>query len=319
MKLHQLRYAWEVAQHGLNVTRAASDLYTSQPGISKQIRLLEDELGVEIFVRQGRRLSAVTSVGEVVLEKAGRILREVESIRALADKTRGTLSIAATHLHARYVLPAALEALREAHPGVRPELRQGNAEQVGRWATSGVADFAIASDLAPIAEFAMLPSYRWQRCLVAPAEHPLAQRDSLVLDDVAGQPLVAYDAGGRQCLPWVDRPDGDDNAPEVALWTTDAEAVKTYVRLGFGVGVLPALAHDPTADADLARIDATHLFRPATVSVGWRRGLFLRQFMIDFLGSLAPHLTPELIGEALAAPNPAARQALFSDIELPER
>ena len=324
MKLHQLRYAWEVAQHGLNVTRAASDLYTSQPGISKQIRLLEDELGVEIFDRQGRQLSAVTDVGEIVLEKAGRILREVESIRSVAEecrhKARGTLSIAATHLHARYVLPTALATLREAYPEVKLELRQGSAEQVSRWATSGVADFALASDLAPSADLAMLPSYRWRHCVVVPREHPLAPCESLVFDDIAAQPLVAYDAGGRQRLPWADRPaDGDGDAPQVALWTTDAEAVKTYVRLGFGLGVLPALAYDPQADADLARLDATQLFGPETVAVGCRQGLFLRQFMIDFLSGVAPQLTPEAIDEALAAPNPAARHALFRDIELPER
>ena len=326
MKLHQLRYVWEVARHNLNVTATATDLFTSQPGISKQIRLLEDELGVEIFARSGKHLSRITTAGRIILDKAGRILQEVDSIKAVAEEyrneTRGTLAIATTHTQARYVLPGVLTALRDAYPDVSLHMRQGNTEQIGEMASSGLVDFAIAPEaLDGYRELVMMPCYRWNRCVVVPRGHRLAERAQLTLEDLEAYPVVTYDAGFSERLPVAGHADaeGEDNGLNVAFSAVDTDVIKTYVRLGFGIGVIASMAHDPQADADLVSIDAANLFHPSTVYIGCRSGTFMRQFMIDFVSLFAPHLTAELIDRAFAAQTLAARTALFKDIELPLR
>ncbi len=327
MKLHQLRYVWEVARHNLNVTATATDLYTSQPGISKQIRLLEDELGVEIFARSGKHLSRITTAGRIILEKAGRVLQEVESIKAVAEEyrneTRGTLSIATTYTQARYALPPVLTALRDAYPEVSLHMRQGNTEQIGQMASSGLVDFAIAPEaMDGYRELVMMPCYSWNRCVVVPREHALASHTQLALEDIEAYPVVTYDAGFPERLPVVAgiaEEDADDNGLNIALSAVDTDVIKTYVRLGFGIGIIAAMAYDPGADADLVAIDAANLFHPSTVYIGCRRGTFMRQFMVDFVGLFAPHLTAEIIDEAFAAQTPVARAALFDDIELPRR
>ena len=326
MKLHQLRYVWEVARHNLNVTATATDLFTSQPGISKQIRLLEDELGVEIFARSGKHLSRITTAGRIILDKAGRILQEVDSIKAVAEEyrneTRGTLAIATTHTQARYVLPGVLTALRDAYPEVSLHMRQGNTEQIGEMASSGLVDFAIAPEaLDGYRELVMMPCYRWNRCVVVPRGHALAEHAQLTLEDLEAYPVVTYDAGFSERLPVAGHTnaDGEDSGLNVAFSAVDTDVIKTYVRLGFGIGVIASMAHDPDADTDLVAIDAANLFHPSTVYIGCRNGTFMRQFMVDFVGLFAPHLTAELIERALAAPTLAARAALFKDVELPLR
>ena len=324
MKLHQLRYVWEVARHDLNVTATATDLYTSQPGISKQIRLLEDELGVEIFARSGKHLSRITAAGRIILEKAGRILQEVESIKAVGEEyrneTRGTLSVATTYTQARYALPSVLMALRDRYPDVSLHMRQGNTEQIGQMASSGLVDFAIAPEVMDgYRELVMMPCYRWNRCVVVPRDHPLAEREQLALEDIEAHPVVTYDAGFPERLPVAGDVVDEDGGLNIALSAVDTDVIKTYVRLGFGIGIIAAMAYDTDADADLVAIDAANLFRASTVYIGCRRGTFMRQFMIDFVGLFAPHLTAVLIDEAFAAPTPAARAALFRDIELPRR
>lgn len=325
MKLHQLRYIWEVAHHDLNVTAAASDLYTSQPGISRQIRLLEDELGVEIFARSGKHLTRVTAAGQIILEKVGQILREVDSIKAVAEEyrneTRGTLSIATTHTQARYALPAILPVLRERYPEVSLSMRQGNTEQIGELASSGVVDFAIAPEVMDrYPELVMMPCYRWNRCVVVPQGHPLADRDALRFEDLEAHPIVTYDAGFRERLPLArSASEDDESAFNIALSAVDTDVIKTYVRLGFGIGVIAWMAYDATVDTDLVAIDASHLFRPSTTYIGCRKGTFMRQFMLDFVGLFAPHLTSEIIGKAFAEPNAVQRAALFEAMELPAR
>ncbi len=326
MKLHQLRYIWEVAHHGLNVTATATDLYTSQPGISRQIRLLEDELGVEIFARSGKHLTRITPAGRIILDKVGGILREVESIKKVAEEyrneTRGTLSIATTHTQARHALPQVLPRLREAYPDVRLNMRQGTTEQIGELATTGVVDFAIAPEVMDrYPELVMMPCYRWNRCVVVPRDHALAGRSKLGFEDLEAYPVVTYDAGFRERLPVMrDEDDEEADGPfNIALSAVDTDIIKTYVRLGFGIGIIARMAYDPAQDADLLAIDASNLFRPSTTYIGCRRGTFMRQFMVDFVGWFAPHLTPELIDEALRAPSAQARAALFEGIELPER
>ena len=325
MKLHQLRYIWEVAHHDLNVTAAATDLYTSQPGISRQIRLLEDELGVEIFARSGKHLTRITPAGKIILGKVGQILREVDSIKAVAEEyrneTRGTLSVATTHTQARYALPAILPTLRDRYPEVSLSMRQGNTEQIGELASSGVVDFAIAPEVMDrYAELVMMPCYRWNRCVVVPRHHPLADRETLRFEDLEAYPIVTYDAGFRERLPLRrDARDDDETTFNIALSAVDTDVIKTYVRLGFGIGVIARMAYDPATDGDLVAIDAGNLFRSSTTYIGCRKGTFMRQFMLDFVGLFAPHLTPEVIARVLAEPSAVQRAALFEGMALPER
>ena len=326
MKLQQLRYIWEVAHHELNVSATATDLFTSQPGISKQIRLLEEELGVDIFARNGRRLTRVTPAGKIILDKVGGILRDVASIRQIAEEyrneTRGTLSIATTHTQARYALPDILPGLRQAYPEVSLRMRQGTTEQIGEWASAGEVDFAIAPEVIDrYPDLIMMPCYRWNRSVVVPKNHELARRDSLNFGDLKRYPIVTYDAGFRERLPVADDSEGEqpEKAFDIALSAVDTDVIKTYVRLGFGVGIIARMAYDPEEDTELAAIDASNLFKASTTFIGCRKGTFLRQFMIDFVRAFAPHLTPELIERAFVAPNPAARAAVFDGIDLPER
>lgn len=206
MKLQQLRYIWEIAKHDLNVSATAVDLFTSQPGISKQVRQLEEELGVEIFVRNGKHLTRVTPAGEIILDKAREILREVESIQRVADEyrgeTRGRLSIATTHTQARYALPEILPLLREAYPEVSLHMRQGTTEEIAELASSGEVDFAIAPEVMDrYPELVMMPCYHWNRCVVVPKDHELATRLKLSESDLQAHPIVTYDAGFHERLP----------------------------------------------------------------------------------------------------------------------
>ena len=329
MKLQQLRYIWEVAHNDLNISATASVLFTSQPGISKQIRLLEDELGVEIFARNGKHLTRITPAGEIILDKVGQILQDVDSIKRIADEyrgeTRGTLSIATTHTQARYALPAILPTLRQAYPEVSLNMRQGTTEQIGELASSGVVDFAIAPEVMDrYPDLVMMPCYRWNRVVVVPRDHELADRQALSNADLEAHPIVTYDAGFHERLPVAEAAGESASLAaakgfNIALSAVDTDVIKTYVRLGFGVGIIARMAYDPEEDGDLVAIDASNLFKHSTTFIGCRKGTFMRQFMIDFVGWFAPHLTPELIERAFGAPNAAARAALFDGLDLPER
>ena len=326
MKLQQLRYLAEVVKHDLNVTATANDLYTSQPGISKQIRLLEDELGVEIFARRGKHLAHVTPAGQIIVDKAEAILREVEAIKGVADEyrhqSRGTLSIATTHTQVRHALPGPLAALRDAYPDLNLQIRQGSTAQIGVMASSGEVDFAIAPEaMDHFPDLVMMPCYRWNRCAVVPRGHPLAKRRRLEYADLEEHPVVTYDAGFRERLPLLEglAANEDEDPIHIVMSAVDTDVIKSYVRLGFGVGIIASMAFETEKDADLVGIDASHLFQPSTVYIGCRRATFLRQYMIDFMGLFAPHLTPALIDAALAAPTPQDRAALFKEDELPER
>lgn len=324
MKLQQLLYVLEVVKHDLNVTAAADHLYTSQPGMSKQIRLLEDELGADIFERRGKQLLRVTPAGRLIVEKAETVLREVTAIKGIADEyrnqARGTLRVATTHTQVRYALPSAFAALRGAYPELDLQIRQGSTAQIGAMASSGEVDFAIAPEaMDHFPELVMMPCYSWNRCAVVPRAHELADCQRLALEDLEAHPVITYDAGFLERLPLVDVVDHDDQDNiHVVMSAVDTDVIKRYVRLGFGVGIIASMAFEPEQDADLVAIDAAHLFQPSTVYIGCRRATFLRQYMIDFVGLFAPHLTPELVEEAFAAA-PDDRAKLFERIELPQR
>ncbi len=323
MKLQQLRYIWEVAHHDLNVSATAQSLYTSQPGISKQIRLLEDELGVEIFSRSGKHLTRVTPVGEQILVKAGDILRQVESIKQLAQEHsapgRGSLSIATTHTQARYALPDVIRNFIHRYPDVSLHMHQGTPMQISELAVDGNVDFAIATEaLELFSDLLMMPCYRWNRCILVPRDHPLCQVKPLTLEAVAEYPIVTYVFGftGRSRLDQAFNDRG--LTPRVVFTATDADVIKTYVRLGLGIGIVAHMAYQETADKDLVALDASHLFKPSITSIGFRRGTYLRGFMYDFIQAFAPHLTRDVVDHACAINNKDDLEHYFSGIELPE-
>ncbi len=322
MKLQQLRYIWEVAHHELNVSATAQSLYTSQPGISKQIRLLEDELGVEIFARSGKHLTHVTPAGEAILKTAGEILRKVESIKSVAqefsNEKKGSLSLATTHTQARYALPATIRTFIERYPEVSLHMHQGTPMQISEMAADGTVEFAIATEaLELFSDLVMMPCYRWNRCILVPRNHPLTQLSLLTLEDVAEHPIVTYVFGftGRSKLDeaFIER----GLVPKVVFTAADADVIKTYVRLGLGIGIVAQMAYDDEADSDLVPLDAGHLFAASVTKIGCRRGTFLRGYMYDFIELFAPHLTRDVVEAAFARHSKAELDDLFSHLELP--
>jgi len=322
MKLQQLRYIWEVARHELNVSATAQSLYTSQPGISKQIRLLEDELGVEIFARNGKHLTHVTPAGEAILETADDILRKVDSIKSVAqefsNEKKGSLSLATTHTQARYALPDIIGSFIERYPEVALHMHQGTPVQISEMAADGTVDFAIATEaLELFGDLVMMPCYRWNRCILVPRNHPLTQSSRLTLEGVAKHPIVTYVFGftGRSRLDEAFTERG--LAPRVVFTATDADVIKTYVRLGLGIGIVARMAFDPVADKDLVALDAAHLFAASVTRIGCRRGTFLRGYMYDFIEMFAPHLTRSVVEEAFRRRGKADLDELFAHLELP--
>ena len=322
MKLQQLRFIREVAQHNLNVSATADSLYTSQPGISKQIRTLEDELGVQIFERSGKHLVAVTPAGKAILDVAGEILGKVETIRRIAaeyrDEGSGTLSIATTHTQARYVLPAVIRSFIGLYPKVTLHMHQGTPIQISELASRGTVDFAIATEaLEHFENLVMMPCYDWNRSVIVPHGHPLAEGGRLTLEQIARYPIVTYVFGftGRSQL---DKAFNNARlAPEVVFTAADADVIKTYVRLGLGVGIVASMAWDPKLDADLVALPAGHLFDASTTKIGFRRGTHLRGFMYEFIRLFAPHLTREVVSAAISTHSQEELDRLFAGTELP--
>lgn len=322
MKLQQLRYIWEVARHDLNVSVTAQSLYTSQPGISKQIRLLEDELGVEVFSRSGKHLTRVTPAGEAILKIAGEILRKVENIKQVAqeysDEQRGSLAIATTHTQARYALPKVIGDFIGEYPEVALHMHQGTPIQISEMAADGTVDFAIATEaLELFGDLIMMPCYTWNRAVIVPRNHPLAQVSKITLEDLARQPLVTYTFGftGRSKLDDAFLSNG--LSPKVIFTASDADVIKTYVKLGLGVGIVAKMACE-APDPDLVALDASHLFEPSVTKIGFRKGTFLRGYMYDFIEQFAPHLKKDVVNEAIERHSRQELDELFSHIELPQ-
>ena len=303
MKLQQLRYIWEVAHHDLNVSLTAQSLFTSQPGISKQIRLLEDELGVEVFSRSGKHLTSITPVGEAILKVAGEILGQVDSIKKIAHEfnheDKGELSIATTHTQARYVLPGVITRFMNNFPDVSLHMHQGTPAQIAEMASDGTVDFAIATEgLDHHPGLIMMPCYSWNRCVVVTKDHPLCQESEITLEKLAKYPIVTYVKGftGRSKLDeaFTDA----DLTPNIVFTASDADVIKTYVKLGLGIGIIATMAYDSKKDTDLVALDLNHLFSPSVTNIGFRKGTFIRGYMYEFLQQFAPHLTKEVVQEA---------------------
>lgn len=304
MKLQQLRYLCEVANQGLNLSKAAEILHTSQPGISKQIRLLEDELGVDIFVRNGKRVVETTPPGRVIIEIAERILRDAKNLKQVgqefANEATGSLTIATTHTQARYALPTAIKNFTARYPDVKLILRQGSPTQISELVTSGGADIAIATEAIELFhELVMLPCYEWNRCIVVPPRHPLLKLEKLTLEALAQYPIITYDFAftGRSKINQAF--DAKKLIPNVVLTAIDADVIKTYVELGLGVGILAQMAFEPKRDKHLRSIDASHLFEPSTTRIGIGRNSYLRGYVYDFIEIFAPHLTHDVVTAAM--------------------
>jgi len=307
MNLHQFRFVQEAVRRNLNLTETAKALHTSQPGISKAILELEEELGVDIFARHGKRIRRVTEPGQLVLQSVEIIMREVANLKRIGDEfskqAAGALSIATSHSQARYVLPEPVARLRRMFPKVQVQMHQGTPGDVARMLADDVAEIGLATEsLADVDGLVTLPCYEWQHVLVVPARHPLADVERPTLAQLAAEPLITYHPtfSGRSRI---------DEAfararlkPDIALEAIDADVIKTYVRLGMGVGLVAEMAvRDDPPGGDLAWRPVGHLFGPNTTRVAFKRGAYLRHFVYAFAGLLSERLSRSLIEKAMAA------------------
>ncbi len=294
MNLQQIRYVREIARRDLNLTHAAEALHTSQPGVSRQVRELEDELGVDVFVRQGKRLTALTPAGVAVVAICERLLGEVDSLKRVgkefSDANRGELVIAATHMQARYALPQVIKAFLKKYPNVRLSLRQGSPRDLAEMVISGQADIAIATEtLDRYPALVTVPLYRWHHCVIVPRAHPLTRHKKLTLAHIAQYPIITYDAAfsGRSALDATFADAGLEI--DVVLTAIDTDIIKTYVREGLGVGIIAGIAVD-SGDHDLAAFDGAKLFPERVTKLAYRKNAYLRGFVRDFMDSLSAHL-----------------------------
>jgi LysR family cys regulon transcriptional activator len=304
MKIQQLKYVREIARRGLSISAAANALHASQPGVSNQVQQLEEELGLQIFERHGKRLTGITQVGESVIAMAERVLQDVDNIRQLAADSRsdqtGTLSIGTTHTQARYALPSAIKQFSEHYPNVHLNMVQGTPPEVGEMAATGKVDIAIATEgLSQFEQLAILPCYQWNRCIVVPPEHPLLAQKQISLEAIAEYPILTYVMGftgrAQQDQSFIER----GLHPNVVFTATDADVIKTYVELDLGIGIIASMAFDPDKDAPLKAIDASHLFSPSTTHMGIRKGSYLRGYMYAFIEFFAAHLDKESVSKAI--------------------
>ena len=306
MNLHQFRFVQEAVRRNLNLTEAAKALHTSQPGVSKAIIELEEELGVEIFSRHGKRLKRVTEPGQHVLKSIDLIMRELGNLKRIGEQfsaqDSGTLSIATTHTQARYVLPVPVARLREAYPKVNISLHQGAPDQVAKMLIDEVAEIGIATEsLADYAELVTLPCYEWQHVLVLPYHHALALKDRIELDDLAQEPLITYHPSftGRTRIDQAFA--ARKLTPRIALEAIDSDVIKTYVRLGLGVGIVAEMAvREDGSNSDLIVRPLGHLFGQNIARVAFKRSAYLRNFVFKFAELLSDRLDRKLIARALS-------------------
>ncbi|MEN9905764.1 MAG: HTH-type transcriptional regulator CysB, partial [Pseudomonadota bacterium] len=307
MNFQQLRSVREAVRCGYNLTEVAAALHTSQPGVSRQVRELEEELGVELFVRSGKRLLGLTSAGQALLPIVERVLLDADSLRRagqeLQGREEGRLSIAATHSQARYALPHAVRDFRQRWPRVTLHLHQGSPKQVAEMLISGEADIGIATEaLAGYDQLVTLPCYRWSHSVVLPPSHPLLELGrELTLQDLACYPIITYEVGytGRSHIDAAFAAAGLQ--PDVVLTAMDADVIKTYVELEMGVGIVASIAVDEERDRHLRAIDAGHLFQVNVTRLGMRRELWLPGYAFGFIETFVPTLTRDEVLKAFDA------------------
>jgi len=304
MKLQQLRYLCEVIRHRLNLSEAAESLHTSQPGISKQIRLLEEELGVDVLVRHGKRVISVTEPGRQIVSVAERILQDTENLKRIAGEfgaeDTGSLVIATTHTQARYALLPIISDFSRRYPKVRLSLRQGSQQQIAELVHAGDADIAITTEAAEWYQgLVLLPCYQWNRCVITPPGHPLLKEKPLTLEAVARYPIVTYDFAFTGHSPIKRAFDNKGITPNVVLTAIDAGVIKAYVEIGLGVGILAKMAVDPARDTGLKMLDASHLFEPSMTRIAVKPNAYLRGYVYDFIERFAPHLKRAVVDGTL--------------------
>ncbi|CAN5252872.1 CysB family HTH-type transcriptional regulator [soil metagenome] len=304
MNFQQLRSIRETARCGFNLTEVANVLFTSQPGVSRQIRELEEELGVDIFERNGKRLTGLTEPGKGILQIIERLLLDAENLRQagheFSGEKRGTLTIATTHTQARYVLPRVVQAFRNDFPDVRIALQQSAPEHIAEWVISGKADIGIATEgLSQFEDLISFPCYRWNHVIVVPEGHPLVGHEKVGLAELAAWPLITYDVGftGRGHIDDAFRQAGIDT--DIVLTAMDSDVIQQYVSLGLGVGIVASMAIENGRDNGLRAIDATHLFAPNVTRLAVRRGAYLRSYIYDFILQFAPELKRADVEQAL--------------------
>lgn len=304
MNLQQLRYFNEIVRRSLKVSDAADALYTSQPNISKQIRQLEQELGIDIFVRNGKRIVALTEPGKAMLDIAQRILRDTENLRQVGqefqEQDSGQLTLATTHTQARYVLPPVVKQFIKRYPKVKLGLHQGNPTQIAEQVLNGEADIAIATEGLSLNEgLVTLPCYEWHHCVVVPPKHPLLDEKKLALAKIAQYPIITYDFAFSGRGKINEAFEKAHIEPNIALTAIDADVIKTYVELGLGIGILAEIAFIPERDRHLRKITASHLFKANTTHIAIRKNEYLRGYTYGFINLFAPHLTRDMVAKAM--------------------
>ncbi|HEY4542322.1 MAG TPA: CysB family HTH-type transcriptional regulator [Noviherbaspirillum sp.] len=304
MNFQQLRSVREAARRGYNLTEVASVLFTSQPGVSRQIRELEEELGVEIFERNGKRLTGLTDPGKGILKIIERLLLEAENLRLASreynGEKRGTLAVATTHTQARYALPRVVQSFRTAFPEVRIALQQSSPEHIAEWVISGKADVGIATEgLSQFEDLVSFPCYRWHHVIVAPEGHPLTRKEQVSLQELAAWPLITYDVGftGRGHIDEAFQ--AENLSTDIVLTAMDSDVIQQYVTLGLGVGIVASMAVERNLAPGLQAIEASHLFAPNVTRLAVRRGAYLRSYVYDFILQFAPELRRSDIETAL--------------------
>lgn len=309
MRLQQLRYLSEIVRQNLNLSKAAERLHTSQPGISRQIQLLEEELGVTIFVRNGKRIVKLTPPGQAIVDIAEKMLRDADNLKQIglefSDTTSGELIIATTHTQARYALPPIIKRFTERYPKVKLILRQGSPTQISELVSSGEADLAIATEAIELfEELVMLPCYQWNRSIIVPPKHPLLKQQPVTLEAIALYPIITYDFAftGRSKINQAF--ESKKLTPNVVLTAIDADVIKTYVELGLGIGILAKMAFDPRRDKPLRAIDAGHLFEASMTRIGISRNSYIRSYVYDFIEMFAPHLDQATVKAAMKSKHP---------------
>ncbi len=300
MKLQQIKYIFEVARNQLNVSATAESLFTSQPGISKQIRLLEDELGVEVFVRSGKHLTNITPAGREILPVAEHILKQVRKIQDIAashvNHKEGRLNLSTTHTFSRYFLPEVVSAYRRKYAKVALHILQSSGRRTNAELDEGKLDFALVHDGEEgFVDKVHLPCFFWRKCLIVPKNHVLARKENINFDILAQYPLLTHTSLGGVKNPIQAKFQEFGFAPEIVFSATDCEVIKTYVRMGLGVGIIANMAFEPNNDSDLECISLDHLFAPSLVNVVFDRNLYFREYIFSFIETLAPQLTKELI------------------------
>lgn len=306
MNLRQLRYVLEVHRRGNHMSAAAEAMHTSQPGISKQIQLLEQELGFAVFQRRRNRVVGLTEPGREVIEIAQRIMNDMQNLRTVRDdynaREEGTLTIATTHTYARYVLPSVVNRFVGRYPAVRLGLQQGNPTQICEAVEAGEADLAIGTEtMRPFPGLAMLSCFPITRSIIARKGHPILEARELTLPEIAKYPIIAHDRARSGRWKVMDAFHKQGIEPNVIFGAVDADVCKTYVELGLGIAILATVAVDPKHDAELEARDVSHLFESSTTYVSLRANTYLRKYLFDFIGMLAPELTPDAIRAAVQA------------------